>query len=218
MSKQLVGTGYKVVDNGAMFELSGTIKELTYNVKSQDEVSISVKSTLKDAASGKVLWAGIVEEKSKHFAGVSGDSMEDVSEYLDKELGIVAKKTSDAVGAVLMAQHPELFNILPGTKVIPGVTVLNAPNAASAVSTAVPPAAAAQVPAGNKGMLVVGTKPQHAKVYIDDVYYGMSPLHLNMEPGIHTVAIELDGYRKVKQKVSVRKGDTTDLELKLRKR
>lgn len=218
MSKQLVSAGYKVVGDGAMFELSGTIKELTYNVKYQDEISISVESTLKDAASGKVLWAGIVEEKNKHFAGVTGDSMEDVTEELDKELGVVAKKTSDAISAVLMAQHPELFNILPGTKVIPGVTVLNAPNAASAVPAVVPAAAVVQAPAANKGILVVGTKPQHAKVYIDDVYYGMSPLHLDMEPGIHTVAIELDGYRKVKQKVSVRKGDTTDLELKLRKR
>jgi PEGA domain len=220
MSKGMRNAGFKVTGKDAMFVLSGTIKELTYNVKAQDEISISVESTLKDAATGKVLWAGIVDEKKKHFPGVTGGSMGDVVEDLDKELGIVSKKTGDAISAVLMAQHPELFNILPGTKVIPGVTVLNAPGAASAVAPAMPaaamPATSAPVPA--KGKLVIGTVPQQAKVYVDDVYYGMSPLHLDMEPGIHSVAIELEGYRKVKQKVSVRKGDTTDLELKLKKR
>lgn len=216
MRKQLFGAGYKVVDDGAMFELSGTVKELTYNVKSQDEISISVESTLKDAANGKVLWSGIVVEKNKHFAGVTGGSMDDVVEDLDKELGIVTGKTSDAISAVLMAKHPDLFNILPGTKVIPGVTVLNAPGAVPVASPAKP--ASATTPAAVKGTLVIGTKPQHAKIYIDEVYYGTSPLHLDMDPGIHLVAIELSGYRKVKQKVSVRKGETTDLELKLRKR
>jgi hypothetical protein len=222
MSKRLAGAGYQVVGDGAMFELGGTIKELTYNVKAQDEISISVESTLKDAATGKVLWAGIVEEKNKHFPGVTGGSMGDVVEDLNKELGIVTRKTSDAISAVLMAQHPELFKILPGTKVIPGVTVLNAPGAASAVAPAMPasavPATSAPAATPAKGILVIGTVPPQAKVYIDEVYYGMSPLHLDMEPGIHTVAIELDGYRKVKQKVSVRQGDTTDLELKLKKR
>ena len=212
MSKRLTAAGYQMVDKGAMFEMGGVVKELTYNVRAKDEVAITVQSELKDAATGKVLWSGIVVEKPKdRFAGVMGNSMDDVLDYLRKELGVVTRKTSDAIGAVLMAQRPELFNIIPGTKAIPGVTVLNAPGAASAVP------AAMSVAAGiNKGVLVIGTAPGQAKVSIDEVYYGTTPLHLDMEPGIHKITVELDGYKKVSQKVSVRAGETTDLELKLK--
>ena len=211
MKKQLIGAGFQVAEQEAMFELGGTIKELTLNVKGRDEVKIAIQSQLKDVKTGKILWEGLVEEKNDRFAGVGGDDMSDVVNYLNRELGVVGRKTAEASGAVLMAQHPELFSILPGTKVIPGVTVLNAPGASSAVPVTIPVA-------GGKGVLVIGSEPQQAKVTIDDVYYGATPLHLDMDPGIHTVSAALDGYRKAVQKVSVRRGETTDLELKLKKR
>lgn len=209
MKRRFTSAGYQVVDRDAMFELGGTVQALSYNVKARDEVSIAIQSELKDARTGKLLWAGLVTQKEDRFAGVSGNSMSDVVKYLNKELGIVTRKTSEAAGEVLMAQHPELFNILPGSKVIPGVAVLNA--ATSAV-----PALPAIVP--SNGVLVIGSEPKQAKVTIDEVYYGTTPLRLDMEPGIHAVSVELDGYRKVVQKVSVRKGETTELDLQLKKR
>jgi PEGA domain len=208
MRKRLADIGYQVVDNDAMFELSGTVRKLTYDVKARDEINISIASTLRDVATGKLLWSGIVDEKKSRFAGIVGNNKSDVVRVLRNEIGVVTKKTSDQIGGVLMAQHPDLFGIVRGTVAVPGVTVLNAPNSA----------VGAQAISSAKGKLIVGSRPQGAKVYVDDVYYGMSPLHLGMDPGIHTVTVELDGYGKVVQKVSVRKGDTTDLELKLKKR
>ncbi len=214
IKKRLDDAGYQVVDTGsAMFELSGAVKELTYNVKARDEVSIAVETTLKDTASGKVLWSGLVTEKANRFAGVMGNSMGDVVEYLQHELRIVTRKTDEAISAVLMAQRPELFNIAPGTKVIPGVTVLTPP--ASAVPAAAPIAPAAPHVSASKGLLVVTTEPSRAKVYVDDVYYGLSPLRLEMEPGVRMVTVKLAGYKKAVEKVSVRQGDTTEVELKL---
>ena len=66
-----------------------------------------------------------------------------------------------------------------------------------------------------QGLLLVNSNPQRAKVYVDDVYYGLSPLRVSMDPGIHVVSVKLDGYRMVTEKVSVRKGDNTEVELNL---
>lgn len=208
MSARLSSAGYRVVEQDAMYELSGAVKELTYNVKTRDEVSISVESTLKEVATGRVIWSGIVTEKTSRFAGVMGNTMDDVVLFLKKELGIVTLKTVDAVSGVLMAQRPELFNVMPGTKAIPGVTVLTASSPASAVPAA--PAAST-----GKGVLAISTDPARAEVYIDEVYYGFTPLRLDLEPGIHALAVKKAGYKTKAEKVSVRQGDTTEVRLKL---
>jgi len=210
MKKRMEDAGYQVVEDGnAHFEMGGTVKELTYNVKARDEVSIAVVTVLKESGTDKVLWSGLVEEKKDRFAGVSGNYFSDVAAFLKKELGVVTQKTSDAISAILMAQRPELFNLTPGTMPIPGVTVLSAP-AVSAVPPAMPVASATQ------GVLMVSTDPLRAKIYVGDVYYGLSPLRLEMEPGIRDVTAKLDGYKKATEKVSVRKGETTEVELTLK--
>jgi hypothetical protein len=223
--------GYQITsaDTGnADFVLSGVVKSLTYNVKARDEVSISVESTLKDAKTGEIVWSGVVVEKNSRFPGIGGDDKNDVALYLKKELGVVATKTADAISSVLMTVHPELFNLTPGTRPIPGVTVLVAPTAVPPATTrsgqqqsysgnagAVPPPALEARATATQGLLLVNSNPQRAKVYVDDIYYGLSPLRVAMDPGIHTVSVKLDGFRMVSEKVSVRKGDNTDVELTL---
>lgn len=212
MAQRMKDAGYPVATDGAArFEISGTVKVLSYNIKARDEVAISVETVLKDAATGKVLWAGVVDEKKDRFPGISGDNIADVAAFLRAELGVVTQKTATAITAILAAQHPELFNVARGSKPIPGVTVLNAP-AASAV---VPPVAAPA--AGAKGVLKITSRPQHAKIYIGGVYYGLAPLRLELDPGVLEVKAELDGRKNATEKVSVRPGDTTELELELKR-
>ena len=79
----------------------------------------------------------------------------------------------------------------------------------------VPPPAYMPRANATAGLLLISTKPSRAKVYLDGVYYGMSPLRMEMEPGIYTASVKLEGYRMVTEKVSVRKGDNTELELNL---
>jgi hypothetical protein len=204
--KRFDGAGFQLVDDAnAMYELSGVVKELTYNVKARDEVNILLETTLKETATGKVVWSGLVAEKNERFAGVSGNSKDDIATYLRYELGIATQKTVDAISAMLMATRPDLFNLIPGTKVIAGVTVLQATGASSAVPAI----------AESNGTLVLGTKPTRSKVYLDGVYFGMSPLRAEVEVGIHEVSVKSDGYKTATEKVSVRKGDTTELELVL---
>ena len=236
IKKRFDTEGYQVLEGGsanAMFEVSGIIKELTLNVKERDSINIAIETTLKDVATGKVVWSGLVMEKHDRFAGVSGNNKDDVVAYLNRELGVASNKTVEAISASLMASRSELFNLTPGTKQIPGVTVYVAPAGAApaAATPAAPPAAAPVygVPAGSAmpppayaphasataGLLQVNTNPPRAKVYLDGVYYGMSPLRLEMEPGIHAISVKLEGYKMVTEKVSVRKGDNTEMELNL---
>lgn len=214
IGKRFDDAGFRLVgDTSALYELSGVVKELTYNVKTRDEVSIAVETTLKEVATGKVVWFGVVVEKSERFAGVSGNSKNDIADYLRHELGVVTQKTVDAISASLMASRPDLFNLTPGTKAIAGVTVMQAAGTslpASGVATSV----ANDAKPGN-GTLVLNTKPARAKVYLDGVYFGMSPLRVEIEAGIHDVSVKSDGYKTAAEKISVRKGDTTELELVL---
>ncbi|WP_283745141.1 PEGA domain-containing protein [Sideroxydans sp. CL21] len=224
LRKRLDNSGIQILgkdDANALFELSGVVKELRYDVKARDYVLIRLDTTLKEVATGKVVWAGEVEEKADRFAGVSGNTKGDIADYLKQEIGVVTDKTSEAIYTVLMATRPELFNLTPGTKVIPGVKVLVTPGVASSPEPAVPaPAAPA---AGDKshdstsanGMLEVNTTPDRAKVYVDGIYFGMSPLRAETDPGVHKVEVKIKGYKTASEKVSIRKGESTELELTL---
>lgn len=218
--KRFDAQGFQVLEGGdagnALFEVSGVIRELALNVKSRDEISISIETTLKETVSGKTVWSGLVTEKNDRFAGVSGNNRADLDAYLNKGLRIVSGKTVDAISASLMAARPELFNLTPGTKAIRGVDVYVAPPATTvpaipvtAVQADTPPPKAAT------GLLSINTNPPRAKVYLDGVYFGLSPLRSEIEPGVHDVVVKLTGYKTATEKVSVRKGDNTELELSL---
>ena len=231
IKKRFDSEGYQVMEGSsagnALFEVSGVIKDLTLNVKERDEINIAIATTLKEVDTGKVVWSGLVMEKNDRYAGVSGNSKGEVIDYLNKELGIAINKTVDAISSSLMASRPELFNLTAGTKPIPGVTVYVAPTAAKpapAASTATygaQPGGAMPAPAytpqasATAGLLQVNTNPQRAKVYLDGVYYGMSPLRMEMEPGVHAISVKLEGYKMVTEKVSIRRGDNTEMELNL---
>lgn len=240
--KRFDAEGYQVLEGGsagnALFEVSGVIKDLTLNVKNRDEINIAIETTLKDLATGKVMWSGLVTEKNDRFAGISGNNKDDVIAYLNKELSIASNKTVDAISASLMAAQPELFNLTAGTRAVPGVTVYVAPTAAKpapapTVTKPAPATTATTMPSygtqpgavpapayvpqasATTGLLLVNTNPQRAKVYLDGVYYGMSPLRLEMEPGIRAISVKLEGYKMITEKVSVRRGDNTEMELNL---
>jgi hypothetical protein len=189
------------------------VKQLTLDVKDRDEANIAVETTVKDLATGQVIWSALVNEKNDRFAGVSGNTKSDVVDYLQRELRVVSNKTVDAVNTLLMAAYPALFNLTPGTKTIAGVTVNTAP-----VFTAAQPVASVPVlptPANNQGILQVSSQPARAKVYVDEVYFGLTPLSVNLDVGVHSLTLKQTGYQTVTEKVSVRKGEQTELEIQL---
>ena len=215
MKQRMAEAGFQMRDEPdsiALFELSGVIEELTYNVMARDVIAINIETTLTELGSGKIMWSGGVVEKNERFAGVAGNNKEDIAKNLSKELDVVTAKTSEAISTSLMASRPDLFTQAPGTKPIPGVTVLVAPPVVSApVSTT--PAVDQPPTSAASGLLLVNTTPARAKIYLDSVYYGLSPLRLEIEAGVHALSVKLDGYKMTTEQVSVRKGDSTEMEL-----
>lgn len=209
MARRMQDAGYQVVNDGnARFELSGTIRQLSYDVKARDQVSIVLETTLKDVKTGQTLWSASVAEKKDRFAGMGGDDIADVAAFLRAELGVVTEKIANSVTGVLAARNPDLFHVVQGVKPVAGVTVLNAPAPAAS------PAPAQQ---NTKGVLKVTSRPAHAEIYIGDVYYGHAPLRLELTPGILEVKAKLRRHKTATEKVSVRPGETTELQMRLRK-
>ncbi len=220
--RRFQAAGYIVVDAASTvkpaFELSGVVRRLMVNSKNRDEVDIAIETSLKDVATGKVIWSALVTEKGDRFAGVAGNSKDDLVAYLNRSLGVVASKTVDAVNALLMASYPQLFNLTPGTKTIDGVTVYSAPLTPAPVAPVVVPAAAvvAAVPATVTGTLMLSGKPARAKVRLDGVYFGLIPLRTELPTGIHEVEVQAVGYKSYSEKVSIRKGEVTEMDVSLK--
>jgi hypothetical protein len=104
----------------------------------------------------------------------------------------------------------------PSVPAAPAAPSLAAPPAAPVA----PPTMVAAVPiapASTKGTFALTTVPSKAKVYGDDVYYGTSPLKIELDPGVTVFHFKLDGYKTVIQKVSIRRGETTELEVMFEK-
>lgn len=216
MKQQFSKAGFAVLadDVAAKFELSGVVKILTLDSKDRDEISIAIETRLSEVATGKVLWSALVSQSNSRFAGVAGNSRDDVVDFLYRELIVVSNKTVSAVNSLLMASYPALFNLTPGTKTIDGVTVLSAPLASPVAVTA--PVVAEKM-ALNTGTLVLTSTPSRAKIYVDEVYFGMTPMRVDLEAGLHTITAKLAGRANESEKVSVRPSVTTELEMTLSK-
>lgn len=207
---QTVADGGKTSAGGADFEVSGVVREFSMNIGGRDEVSIVVETTLRDTRGGGILWSGAVAEKADRYAGVTGNTRSSITRYLSGALAKVSTKTRDAISASIMQTYPDRFDqAAPVRDSTPGVTVLVAPPERTSASQAVRP--------GMTGQLAVTTTPARAKVYVGDVYYGLSPLKLELEPGIYTIHFKLNTFKTATEKVSVRKGETTELEIRLEK-
>ncbi len=64
--------------------------------------------------------------------------------------------------------------------------------------------------------LSVETTPSGASVYIDGVLEGISNISAKLEPGPHTVRLQLDGYDPLELQVDVRRGETVAVDEALR--
>ncbi|MDP2761041.1 MAG: PEGA domain-containing protein [Sideroxyarcus sp.] len=213
MQKQLGDTGLQVLASdakNAQFQLTGSIKILSVDFRERDYLNIVIESTLTEVASGRVVWSGVVAEKNDRYAGSSGNGKQDVADFLRRGLQVISTKTSESLLSVLMSTSPDLFGLDAAVKPVPGVTV----NSTAIPGASLPPPAAA---AAAKGTLLLDSTPPRARVYVDDVYFGLTPLRIELAPGIYPVRLELEGYQSVAEKVSVRSEDHTELEMKLRK-
>jgi len=240
LRRQLAADGFRVTQDAAAprdFSVDARARQVRLDIVDRDELDLEVDLTLRDGHGGDVLWAGSVSEKSSRFAGIAGDSRSTIVAYLTKGLADWSTKASASVRDNLRRSFPQSLSVAErrpeqSAGPISGVTTSQAatshetvatPMPAAGVQTAAPAAAIStaagrnEAPTAGKGRFVLTTTPGKAKVYIGDVYYGVSPLQLDLDPGIVDLRCTLDGYRGVSEKVSIRRGEATELELKFEK-
>ena len=189
--KELAIAGFTVVDEAgkARYILSGQVREFRLDVGSRDNIAIEIASELREAQTQKPLWTGVESERGDRFAGVMGNSRASLSNYIAASLQKVVRRSIAAAGANLAAA---------------GSTPARLEDAG-----APSPEAA--------GRLTVSTAPQRSKMYIDGVYYGLTPLSVDLAPGVYEVTLKQKGFRPVTEKVSIRQDGTTELEAELEK-
>jgi len=220
LDAQLVASGLRPSGDGGgttpgnldVFELSGSINQLSLNIAGRDEVSIAIEASLRDARDGRVLWSGLVAEKRDRYAGVSGNTKRSIARFLGEALQTVARNAVTSASNSIQQARPELLHVSAQRQVSPPARVTTpspwqaqgAEIAQSSLGTAL-------------GRMRITTTPARAKVYIGEVYFGLSPLDLQLDPAVHLLRLELDGFKPVTEKVSVRNGETTELEVTLEK-
>lgn len=70
---------------------------------------------------------------------------------------------------------------------------------------------------GMTGQLKLSVLPERAKVYVDGIYFGLAPLQSELAAGVHDVSVKLDGYVPASEKIAIRKGSVTELEISLQR-
>ena len=237
---QLAADGFRLVNAAetADFKLSAATQAFSLNIAGTDQLTIIMEVTLREGKSGDVVWAGMVSEKADRYAGVSGNSRATIIEYLGDGVAAFSGKLSAVVRDSLARSYPQSMTVSQHKPVsaIPGVTTVQATAAretlpaaalpaaaptpagtATAVPKVVPAPSSAPITVAIAGHLSVSSIPSRAKVYVEDVYYGMTPLKLELPIGVILMRFKLDGYKPASEKVAVRRGQTTELEIKFQK-
>ncbi|MBI5587587.1 MAG: PEGA domain-containing protein [Deltaproteobacteria bacterium] len=195
-TKEFSSAGYAVKSQDADFVLSGEVKEFRLDVGSRDEITIAVDLKIVEKETGRELWTGTETEKNSRYAGVMGNTRATLEHYITASLAKVVKKTID-----------ETAPVIANTKAAYRPSAAKAPQEEKAAN---------EPPAGT-GRLIVATAPPRSKVYINGVYWGLSPFSADIEPGVYELVVKQKGFKENKEKVSVRAGQLTELEMTMEK-
>ena len=200
--RYLAGAGYRVVDEDqggtgfAGLELDGEVRRFVLDVGPRDRIDISLYIEVREGGSGDVVWSGVVEKKDSRYAGVFGTSRSSLSDYISRTLTDVFRTTVDKAGPILAgktgaAQGEE--GLTEGRR-----RTMEEPT--------------------EGGGLIIKTTPGRAKVFLDGVYYGFSPLVLRLRPGIYELKLKKEGFFVLTEKVAVDSGRETEVEERLRRK
>lgn len=199
-AEELRTGGYTMIadrKNGAPqadYVLSGNLLEFRLDLGSRDNISIKTYLQLTDAGTGKVVYSKIKEEEDSRYAGVLGNSRGSISKYISVTLSkLIRGAISEA--SVEIARH----------------TATAGPAGPEALTETAPDA----IPEG-KGRLLVTTIPERAKVHIEGVYYGLTPLTLDLTPKIYVLTVSKEGFKDLSEKVAIDNGRVTEFELSLK--
>ncbi|MBI5970832.1 MAG: PEGA domain-containing protein [Deltaproteobacteria bacterium] len=202
-TQALKNSGYKVLNTeekgNADFVVKGAVRGFRLDIGSRDDIDIRIYLKIIETETGRVIWEGIAVERNSRFAGVTGNTKDTIAAY-------AAESIEKAIHGALS----ETSALIENTR------------AAYAVSLIVPTLKrgndkAPTAPPQGTGRLVVTAEAPNAKVYINGVYFGMTPFKTDMEPGVYELNVRRKGFKEVKERVSVRLGEMTEVAVTLDK-
>lgn len=185
-AKQLELSGFKIVtDDSAKYELNGVVKQLRF-----------------DATVKRNEIALEIETTIKEIATGRVAWSGTVKQATELDVPVSGTSTSD-IGIYIKQQL--------------GIAIKKTANMITANMTVFHPSEAVAMPAAintNGQLKLVGT-PTRAKVYVDGIYFGLLPLTSALDVGTHDISVKADGYKTATEKISIRKNETTELEIQL---
>ncbi len=208
--------GYMLKENGSIdilnqdippdidIILTGEVKGFHLDIGTKDRIDIEIKTTLVERKTGRVIWDGSIAESSERFAGTFGNTKEDIERYIDRALTSVIKKTLKQARPSIDTYLKEISR---SDKYLPS---------GDTQGSRLPEKGKIN-PSTAKGSLKVTSIPKGAKFYIGDVYYGKTPLVIELKPDIYEVTVRLHGYKDEREKVAIRSGIATELDVYLEK-
>ena len=193
--EQLILTGFKVnaIEGNtdapeADLLLEGAVKAFKLDIAAKDVIEIEIETKATDVKTGSILWSGSVAEKSERFAGTMGNTRETINKYVSSSLAKVVKETLTNIASAVEKTRPHSVEPVKEEIIL-----------------------------SNEGRLAFSTIPPQAQVYINDVYYGLTPVTIDLAPGIYIVNFKLAGFKSAAQKIAVRKGRVTEFAVILEK-
>jgi len=190
--KEFAAAGYEVVERDGDFIVNGAVKKFRLDVGSRDEIELSVAVSVKEKETGRTLLDATFDEKDSRYAGVMGNSRATLERYITATL-------SKAVGKTLDAAAPAIATSKSSYRPAP----VRAPEDEKTVSG----------PEPGTGRLLVSTVPPRSRIYIDGVYWGLSPLASDIGPGVYDLVVKQKGFKEHREKISIRAGQVTEFEM-----
>lgn len=181
--------------------IGGEIKRFHLDVGGRDKIEIELNTSIFDRRSGRVIWSGTTIEEADRFAGVSGNTKGSITKYINSSLTKVIKKT-------LQESDSALKNFAKSSPADIGLPPSPAP-----LRTSPLPSQKWDGETASAGSLAVTSTPPGARLYIGDTYYGKTPLKIELRSGIYEITVRLKGFKDEKEKVAIRPGISTELDI-----
>ncbi len=210
--KELGASGYTVLEgplkkaNNVQYVLTGELRELSLDIGARDAVSIEAYIELRENSTGSVAWSGVLRESGDRYAGVMGNSRRTINRYLSNSI-------ASLVHSAIAASAPAMFGA--GLATQPGTIGSGEVGGSDVEVSTSPGIGPAKGSARSDSTLAVESEPSGAKVYIDNVYWGTTPLTINFYPGTYELKLKKNGYKVEKEKVGLKRGRTTEYKTEL---
>lgn len=179
--------------------LKAGLEKFHLDIASKDTIDIALKIEVINLSTNTTAWSGVAEVSDSIYAGVSGNSRRTISRYITASLEKVIQNTLNQTEEAIKKD----FSAHTQTQPFSGqITKADKRGPEENAST---------------GVLGISTLPTRAKIYLNHIYYGLSPQRLHLKPGIYNLIIKKDGFLDYSEKVAVDRERETEVVERLRK-